>query len=192
MVGNGMASDGMEEHGLRRDARTEGHGATALTGTCALHEPLEDEHNRGRGHVAELAQDGSRIAERFSGQRESLFGCVKYGSAARMNSPEIDGGRSGAARDLRAGSLETAAKFARDLAGKLHVEALRADSPGDEGVGSGEIDCEEAVERETGRIRSDEIGGASIGKDEEGEKLLKVVQLLHVERAEFEAEKKDS
>src|ERR1700722_8191096 len=98
-----------------------------------------------------------------------------------MNGPEIDQGEFTALCDPRARFSEPAAQLAGDLAGKMHVETLLADAPGDEFTCAGEIDGEKAVDREAGWLCGHEIGGAAIGKDREGEQLLQFLGLLHVQ-----------
>jgi hypothetical protein len=49
----------MEEHRLRGNAWTEGHGAAGLSGFGLAHDLFEDEHHRRRRHVAEPGEDAA-------------------------------------------------------------------------------------------------------------------------------------
>ena len=163
----------------------------SLSRAGALHQPLQDEHDGRRGHVAVVEEDVARVGESFSGESKPLLRRVEDGAAAGMDGPEIDRGEIAALSDSRARFSEAAAQLAGNLAGKMHVETLLADAPGDEVIGAGEIDGEKAVDGEAGRLRGNEIGGAAIGKDGEGEQLLQILGLLHVQGAELEREEQD-
>jgi len=82
-------------------------------------------------------------------------------------------------------------QLARNLAGKMHVETLFADAPGDELIGASEIDGEKAIDGEAGGLPANEIGRATISKHREGEQLLQILRFLHVQGAEFEREEED-
>jgi len=116
---------------------------------------------------------------------------VENGAATGMNGPEIDSGRNDPVRDAAGCGGEPAPKFAWDLAGEVHVEALLADAPGDELTCAGEVHGEKAVNGEADRLGANEIGGATIGEDEEGEQLFEILGVLKVQRAELEAEQQD-
>src|ERR1700722_16527596 len=108
-----------------------------------------------------------------------------------MNSPEADRGELSALRDPGARFGESVAQLAGDLARKMHVKPLLADAPGDELTGAREIDGEKAVDCKARWLRGNEISGAAIGKDREGEQLLQFLSLLHVQGAELEREEQD-
>src|ERR1700722_2091785 len=94
-----IESDRMEHHGFGGDSRPEEHSATELAWAGAPHQPLQNEHDGRRGHVAVIEQDVSRVNESFGRKSEPLLCRVKDGAAAGMNSPEVDRRECAARRD---------------------------------------------------------------------------------------------
>ena len=84
-----------------------------------------------------------------------------------MNGPKIDGMEIDARVISIARGSESLAQLAGDLAGKVHVEALLADAPGNQAIGAGEIDGEKAVDGKARRLCTDQVSGAAIREDEE-------------------------
>ena len=181
----------MEHHGFSGDSRAEGHGAADLAGASALDQFVQDKHDGRGGHVAEVEENTARVGERLGRESEPLLSGVEDGAAAGMNGPEIDRREFASSSDSCARFGEPIAQLDWDLAGEMHVKSLFADAPGDELIGAGEVDGEKAVEGEADGLGGDEIGGAAIGKDREGEQLLEILGLLHVQGAELEREEQD-
>src|ERR1700691_2815682 len=108
----------------------------------------------------------ARVGESFRRQLQPLLDCVKNGAATGMNGPEVDGMNIGALCNLIACGGEPSTEFAWNLAGKVHVETLFADAPGDQWMGVRENDGEKAVNGEAHRLRTDQISGAAIREDQ--------------------------
>src|SRR5580704_15627281 len=129
----------------------------------------------------------TRVRESFRPEFQPLLDRVKNSAASRMNSPKIDGVDIRALCDLSSRSSQPSTQFDWNFARKVHVEALFADAPGNQWTSVWQNDREKVVDGETNWFRTDQIGCAAIGKDEECEQLFEILRFLHVKRAQLQA-----
>ena len=88
---------------------------------------------------------------------------------------------------MLARSGEASAQLAWNLAGKVHVETLFADAPRNESAGVGQANGQKAIDGKSGRLRTDQISGATIRKHEERQQLFEILRFLHMKRAQLQA-----